>query len=176
MDVQSLLVLLAELGVGIAGFAAVAVAVASQSSGAHSRLQVAQVNTMMFGSLGVVFFSLMPMLIAMAAPGSPAIWKVPSFLYMLSHIMFIIGLYKGVSAWRTLPGYDVRYTWFAVCALLVSVGLNFYNVLFLGAGWPFLASLACGLAIPSSRFVQIVGSLWKQEDEPSVMVDGEPVE
>lgn len=175
MDVQSLLVLLAELGVGIAGFAAVAVAVASQSSGAHSRLQVAQVNTMMFGSLGVVFFAMMPMLIALAVPESPAVWKVPSFLYMLSHLIFVFGLYKGIPLWRTLPGYDIRYTWFAVCALFVSIGLNIYNVVHLGAGWPFLASLAVGLAIPSSRFVQIVGSLWNEE-QPLVAVDGEPVE
>ncbi|MEO0436283.1 MAG: hypothetical protein AAF098_05190 [Pseudomonadota bacterium] len=176
MDVQSLLVLLAELGVGIAGFAAVAVAVASQSSGAHSRLQVAQVNTMMFGSLGVVFYALIPMLIALAVPESPAVWKVPSFLYMLSHIIFLVGLLKRIPAWRRFPGYDIRYTWFAVCALLVSVGLNFYNVVFLGTGWPFVASLACGLAIPSSRFVQIVESLWNVEDEPSANVDGETVE
>ena len=163
MDVQSILVLIAELGIGIAGFAAVAVAVASQKSVQHSSLHVAQVNTMMFGSLGVVFMALLPMLIALAAPGSSFIWLVPSLLYAIAHLSFAIQLLRRMPTWRHQPGFSMQHTIFAFSALSMPIGLNTYNLLFAGTSWPYLASLACGLAVPSSRFIQIVGSLWQQE-------------
>ena len=163
MDAQSVLILTAELGIGIAGFAAVAVAVAAQGSGKHSSLQVAQVNTMMFGSLGVVFFAYLPMLISLGMLESSATWRVPSVLYLLWHSGFAYRLARGIPAWREEAGFSVRHTWFAVWALSISMSLNLYNAALPGTSWPYLASLACGLAIPSSRFVQIVGSLWSIE-------------
>lgn len=108
--------------------------------------------------------AVLPMLIALALPGSSYIWLIPSFLYSLAHLTFVIQLVRRLPTWRELPGFSMQHTVFALSALSVSIGLNIYNLLYAGTSWPYLASLACGLAVPSSRFIQIVGSLWQQED------------
>ncbi len=156
MDPQSVLVLAAELGVGIAGFSSIAAALGSRTSSAQREVRRAQVVLLVGASLAVSFFAYLPMVLALALPESLSFWRVASTLYAAWHIFILIRfVLRNLASRQTAT----RFRWFTAFTIAIAVSLNIYNVVLAGVGWPYLASLACGLLVAGTSFIQLIGSV-----------------
>jgi len=164
---QDVLVLAAELGIGLAGFSSLSAALKSRGSKNHTRYQRARVNTLVFSSLGVALFAYVPMVLALALddPGIP--WQITSAIYGLWQLGGLIEHLRSVPAFRDQPDFSPGQVSIAAVAFALSIALNLYNVTIAATAWPLLASLACGLVVAGSRFMQLVASLWVDDAEPS---------
>ena len=160
MDPQSVLVLAAELGIGLAGFASVAAALQSRGSGEASRFLRARVNTLVYSSLGVALFGYAPMVLAIALDDPDRTWRISSLVYGTWQGLALADHLRSVPVFRHQPDFSRRQVGVAGAAFGLSIALNAYNFLVAAEAWPYLASLACSLVVAGSRFARLVRLFW----------------
>lgn len=160
MDTQSTLSIAAEIGIGIAGFSSIASAILSRSVTDDLDANWIQLRTLLQTSFAVTLLAYLPMVLGSAALSEPFTWRIGSSVYAL-WVAFVI--LNGHQVLRGLmKSHGVTGGFAIVTGLLgvASLSLNVLNAIFLGEGWPYLAALACGIAIAFILFGLLVRGLW----------------
>jgi hypothetical protein len=153
------LALFAELGAAFAGFIAIFL-IFARREGRFSPADSLRIESIVLASFSVVFYSLIPLVLARAVSDEAMLWRAASLVALVS------GLLEGsVVARRQLAlspeeratvgaGHSLV-TWglFGVAAILFS--WNAIGLTDSPAAWPYLASLACILGIAAMNFVTI---------------------
>ena len=164
MESQDVLVLAAELGIGLAGFASLSAALRARVTDDRNRFQRARVSTLVITSLGVSFMAFLPMVLSLALADDRLLWRLVSALCGTWHLLTLIEHLRSVADFRTQPDFSPGAAALAAIAFTTSIGLNAFNAFSAATSWPFLGALLCALLVAGSRFVQLVDSLWADDD------------
>lgn len=99
MGESDLLQTFAEVGVALTGFTGIVVVLARRPGGTWLVVELAQLHDLLWSSLNVVFFALLP-LVLIQAVSLEATWRIAAGGFALS------GLCAGIKYWRSTRLYD----------------------------------------------------------------------
>jgi VIT1/CCC1 family predicted Fe2+/Mn2+ transporter len=156
MKVDLLLATFANLGVALAGFSGIVVAVGGHARGEWSSRDRYLLTALLTSSGGSTLLSVLPLMLASAPLAEPTIWVVSS----ASAVVLQVGL-LAVRARKISREADTRIRERFV--LVASYGggaafmiLQLVNCFWLRTSWPHLATIAWHLAISFTVFVRLV--------------------
>ena len=156
MDAQGTLAIAAEVGIGLAGFSAVAVAIAASRTADDRRAEWVHLRSLLQSSFAVVLLAYLPMVLSAADVETTTLWRIASGVYLA--YLGVTSIVVVRSGDRTAIGTT---PWVVVVSLVgVSTGFNLYNLVAAHGAWPYLAALASGLSIAFSQFAFVIRRLF----------------
>ena len=152
-----------EVAIATAGFSGIVVVLGQRGDGAWSQSDLARVSLLLQASFVTIFLSFLPLVLNGADVPASAIWRIGSACFIA---------YSGVAiplrlrAVRRIRSEDPTYSPGVLNALLpvalLLAGLQAYNVIFLGSGWPFALTILFEIAIALLAFVRLLRTLWER--------------
>jgi hypothetical protein len=155
MDPNDLLTTLAQLGVTIAGFSGIVVALGSRARGEWSERDWRLLAALLETSGAVVLWSLLPMLLLAAELPAPRVWLLSSASWALGYIAILARDARKIAQ---NPRRDADRG--LILLVYVTVGgalvLQAVNLLWMRVAWPHLAALTLLLALSFVAFLQLL--------------------
>jgi len=144
-----------QVGIAIAGFTGIVIALSKRDGGEDSRAIL--VSILLLTSIATVFFSFLPMLLSLAGLDDATVWTASSATFL---IYFAV-----VSAYRTRQRASIPSLFKGAAALGVSffiVGLllQIPNVFLLKTAWPYLVLIVSYVIYSFSVFVSLLWGVW----------------
>ena len=138
----------AEVGVALTGFTGIVVVFGSRARGAWSELELARLHDLLWSSLNVVLFALLPLVLANAVSAGAAL-RVGAGFFALSTLA------AGARYWRATRPYQPREGTRGGAAV-ISYALAPLGVAVIGA----LLALAFGAWTSAANFIYLGALLW----------------
>lgn len=162
MDQIDLLLVLAQIGVGVAGFASLATVVGQAYTKTDPEVNAIRLRGLLYVSIAVMLLSLAAIaLLRVAGLPAEAAWRIASWIALLTAVIIGIGVIKRDRTRRRLPGYN-KFTMVTNFTILGTVIVAF-AVAALGltsahVGSVFVGSIILMLVGCSTAFVLVVTS------------------
>ena len=162
MTPDSYLIVVAELAVGIIGFAGIIAAIQRRGLSQLPGLHVVWLQILLGAEAAAIVFALFPFVLAAANVPSNTIWVVGSFATLVWYV--IVGSIRKRQSAKLGTGVKiptVNFIWVAIICILQS-----YNIILGGEPWPYLIAVFGLVANGFMAFVLLLlspGDL----DEPS---------
>jgi len=157
MESEGILTTLAEVGIAIAGFSGIVVAL-QHRSGDWSETDKVRFSMLLQVSLAGVFSSLIPMLLHLISPTKTFVWGWSSGLW-LAYILASL-VYRVPRIQRAASGDPEPRSKFMVAYMLstvaLSVLLQIANLAWLRAPWPHVLTVLLSLLLASLLFVRLL--------------------
>jgi hypothetical protein len=154
MQPEDVLTTLAQLGVAIAGFSGIVVALAKPALGASSENR-SLLSVLLLASAGVVIWALAPLVMLSAQMPTQTTWIVSSAGWSIQQAFaFAQRAYQLRSSPESGPRLAVvlPLAFGGLCAL----GLQLANVFWLGAAWPHLVALVWWVVVAFVIFLRLM--------------------
>ena len=153
MHANELLTSFIEVGIGIAGFSSIVVALSRQVISDEVKLAFLQ---LWIQSGAVIIFSSLPFLLGAAGMGDHLIYVVSSVAYG-TYLTCIFLFTPARKRFRTHPILMIGLLFPIVC---------FLNAIYLGQAWPYLAVILGGISIAFLSFYQLIKLTWANDAAP----------
>jgi hypothetical protein len=149
--------LIAEIGVGFAGFLSIFL-IFARRDGRFSPADGVRVRAILLSSFGVIFSALLPLILVHSAMATATVWRVSSLFFLLGSLAMLgqrlrvrlskedlaqVGQLNRVVSWGL-----------SVLSMLL-VASNGFGLLGEPAALPYLAALALTLGVATSSFVTL---------------------
>jgi len=146
-----------EIGIGIAGFTGIVLALLRDSEPTVERRF--HVFTLLLTSIATVFFSFLPLILMNINMSESTIWQISGSVFLV-YFLFISLLrsnFKIISA--SLPVLKI-----GLVTFLISVLLQIPNVALWKAAWPYLTLIVAYVLYSFSVFVSLLWDVWGQSN------------
>ena len=164
MDTQAALAIVAEIGIGVAGFSGIAMAVLTRSVRELVETRWVELRTLLVTSLAIVLLAYLPMLLGAGSLSDTVTWTIASGVYGAWVLFSVAVFFGGFRRLAGVSGHTRRTALVTFGLACTSLVLSVLNVAALQTGWPYLAALACGMLVTFIQFVSLVRSLWESVD------------
>jgi hypothetical protein len=145
----SMLALSGEIGIGIAGFSGVIVALTVSSSQKWHAGRRITLNMLLVSSGVAVFFSLLPFFLFEIGVTEPVVWTIASGLFAL--------VSGGILVFRIVSQRSLRtMNYLRLSITLFNIGLCVVNVFAWQVSWPFLAVVYWQLFVSFQIFTNLL--------------------
>ena len=162
MSAESFLTSSAEVGIGIAGFAGIAVVLGHRGQGTWTRQDIDRMRLLLRASFAAVLLSLLPLALFSTTLSERILWTVASSIYT---VFVIAATFTDIREIRRAIADSIerpkRASTYFVAISSISISLNLVNVAFLQTAWPYLFALLGSLTFAFIQFVRILHSLWQ---------------
>lgn len=158
MQDQDLLSSFIEVGIGIAGFSSVVVALSRQVITPEVKLAFLQ---LWIQSAAVIFFSALPLLLSTSGVQQALIYVVASYAYGV----YLLIVFLFTPARKRLLQHRIL-----LIGLLFPV-IVFLNAIYLGAAWPYLCVILGGIFVAFVSFYQLIKMTWASNDRAQELDD-----
>jgi len=156
MRPEEILTTLAQLGIAVAGFSGIVVVLGARvREGAV--LENVLLNVLLTGSVGVVLWALIPLLMLSAQIQDHVVWVVASAGWSAQQVLVLV--MRAYQARRMSSQVARPDTAFFVLALVGGIGmlvLQIANIVWLSSAWPHLAGLAWWLMLSFVVFLRLM--------------------
>jgi hypothetical protein len=157
---NSMLALAGEIGIGIAGFSSVIVALGLAVDEKWHLATRTHLNMLLISSGYAIFFSLLPFYLLEVGLDLPTMWASCSALVFVSFsatVLFrVIKQKRALVFWRAFPGLSMA---------LVNVVLSALNVLLWQAAWPLLTAVYWQLIVSFFIFTNLLTNISDMHSE-----------
>ena len=157
MHWASMLVVSAEVGIGIAGFAGIFAAVARRTPEHWGATSALTLRVLLSASGAAIFASLLPFVLLEAGLPEGTVWSFASALFGIWTVgVLTVRLREHYRALGTAPppAAITRYAIAAATAVLLVV-----NAALLHAPWPYRAAVYCNLLLAFLAFVRLLRAI-----------------
>ena len=159
MEAQEQLSLIAELGIGFAGFLAIFL-IFARSEGRFSPADSVRVRAIIQSSFLVVFMALLPLLIMLSDVEAATLWRASSLVYFAASVAGAVAV--GRQQFALAPSDRVEVgrlnnfiAWGLSLLQFLLLAGNAIGVFGDPSALPYLAALVCILGVATSNFVTI---------------------
>ncbi len=141
-----------EVGIGIAGFSSIVVALSRSTISEEMKIAFLQIWTQ---SGAIIVFSGIPLILEAAQVDRALLYVISSYIYgvFLALVMVLGPMRKRI---KTHPILIIAYS-FPVIVL--------FNAVFLGQAWPYLLILLGGIFLAFLSFYQLILDMWSNESD-----------
>jgi len=164
LQFEPVLTSIIEVGIATAGFSGIVAVLGGRSQGEWRAGDVGRISLLLQGSFAAVLFSFLPLTLEGAGVSETTLWRISSAS---------IAMYSALSTPRSIRRVreiseadpSVRLRLFLVSSLvllIVSVGLQVYNVFSLHVGWPFVFAVLLELVGAFIMFARLLQTIWQQ--------------
>ncbi len=155
-----------EAGIATAGFSGIAAALGRRAHGAWSIGELARISVLLQTSFAAILFSFLPLVLHGAGVAETLIWRTGSGCYVLYMSVALPFWIRGA---LKVPDAEASVSlgfFKTVFPLLVAfTAFQFYNALFLHAGWAFALAVIFELVMALLMLVRLIRTLWTQSDD-----------
>ena len=156
MEPQDLLIVSAELGVAIAGFAGVVSVFGARRREEWSFVERFRLESLLTASLTTVALALLGLVLLAADVESSSAWRLSSSAWALSAVFFLSRSYSRLRVALAEGGTVSRpYSAAVYGSLGFAIVLQIWNVVAVGEFWPFFVGLSLGLLCAASFFRRV---------------------
>ncbi len=144
-----------EVGIAIAGFTGIVIALSKRDANADSRALL--ISILLLTSIASVFFAFLPMLLSVAGLDDSTVWTASSaaFLAYISVVFSYRLRQRGAFPARSRAAVSLGGAIF-----LVGVVLQIPNVFILNSAWPYLVLIVSYVIYSFSVFVTLLWNVW----------------
>ena len=150
----------AQIAVALAGFAGVVVVFRREAVHECSALDKLRLRLLLANSILPLGFSMIGLFLLAIQPMPPEIWRWCSAIALMVFLVFVSATGK---SFRRLDrreiqrdgGTRIMLSFFGVLGIAVTV-LQAYNIVFLGAFWPFFAAIVYQLVTAVVQFARMI--------------------
>jgi MFS family permease len=157
MESEGILTALAEVGIAIAGFSGIVVALQHRSVD-WSEKDKLRFSALLLISLASVFWSLIPILLHLVNPAKAFVWAWSSGLWLA--YMLIVAVYLILRGLRASTADPEPFAKFGVAYLITQVTLQVFlqtmNLVWLREPWPHVLTVLLGLLLASVLFIRLL--------------------
>ncbi len=157
MESEGILTALAEVGIAIAGFSGIVVALQHRSGG-WPEIDKFRFNLLLQVSLVGVFSSLIPILLHLVNPGRTFVWAWSSGLWLAYALPMIA--YRVPRGMTTLTAATEPYSKFMATYIFTSLTLQVLlqttNLVWLREPWPHVLTVLLSLLLASLLFIRLL--------------------
>lgn len=151
MPPEDVLLMMAQLGVAIAGFSGVASAL--QLSERRTVRRSLLTSILVVSAASVVVWSVVPLVLLTTGIATPRVWQVASLGWAVWQLTILIYRRQQVRA----AGFDLPLTLrFVVTLVSFAIALQLWNVLLSGDAWPHLVGVSTSLLVAITTFFILV--------------------
>jgi hypothetical protein len=157
MESEGILTALAEVGIAIAGFSGIVVAL-QHRSGRWLEIDKVRFSMLLQLSLASVFWSLIPILLHLVNPAKTFVWAWSSGLW-LAYILatLVYRLPRNIPAVTAAPEPWSRFMGaYMFTSLTLQVLLQTTNLVWLREAWPHVLTILLGLFLASLFFIRLL--------------------
>ena len=158
MDTDTILTTAIEVSIAIAGFSGIVVALGPRGTPRWPETSRIQLSALLLGTIAVVAFAFLPLVLSAAGVGSLRIWTISSG----AHALYLLGVI-GHRAWqiKRVSVSDVPPAMIAAGAFaVVAFGLQLANLVALQTAWPFLTAIIVMLLSCFAVFASLLYAVW----------------
>jgi hypothetical protein len=162
MRVDDTLRTLAELGVALAGFSGIVIALGSRARGEWSPLDRRWLSILLSASFGAVLWSLVPLLLLASDLPESWVWLLSSAGWLIHAIAALAVRTRQLTTSRRSDAAapDRGFLAFAMAGVGAAIVAQSANVLSLHASWPHLAAVMWWLILSFAAFVRLLQGSW----------------
>jgi hypothetical protein len=153
VDASDPLIALAQVAVTLAGFSGIVVVLGRRSRGEFTASERLGLGSLLRPSLGVVLWSLVPLVLESAHVAEPALWTSVSALYF-AYIAAMLALFAMPQARAAGAMFEAR--WVIASSVAAQLLLLLGNALWIRDAWPYLTSLLISLLISALAFARML--------------------
>ncbi len=157
MESEGILTALAEVGIAIAGFSGIVVALQHRSGG-WPEIDKFRFNMLLQVSLVGVFSSLIPILLHLVNPAKTFVWAWSSGLWLAYILVTVVyRVPRNITAVTAAPEPWSRFMGaYMFTSLTLQVLLQTTNLVWLRDSWPHVLTILLGLFLASLFFIRLL--------------------
>jgi hypothetical protein len=144
-----------EVGISIAGFTGIVIALSRRDGGESSRALL--ISILLLASIASVFFSFLPMLLSLAGLDDSTVWSTSSATFLTYIVAVFAYRLRQLGAVRPRSSAAVVV---GGMVFLSGVLLQIPNVIWLKAAWPYLVLIVAYVLYAFSVFVTLLWNVW----------------
>jgi len=152
-----------EVAIATAGFSGIVVILGQRGQGMWNQADLARVSLLLQASFIAIFLSFLPLVLDGAGVSTSMIWRVGSGCFIVYACIAIPLRRRAILRVRSEdPTYSARLLFVLLPVVLFLVGLQLYNILALGSGWPFVLTVVFEIGVALLAFVRLLRMLWER--------------
>jgi len=157
MTAGDYLALIAEVAVGVAGFSGIVAALTRRSSEEWRAIDVVRLQVLLFVSISVVTWALLPALLLSSGIEGPSLWRFTSGAWLLVTTPLVYSRVRKVVAVISENSQDTStaLSVYVAALLFATFALQVANVVSVAAPWPHLGCLTLDLLLTLALFLRL---------------------
>jgi hypothetical protein len=156
MNAADLLTTFAQLGVALAGFSGVVVALGARPTGQWSSREQQLLTILLGTGGGVILWSILPLLLLAAELSERKVWLISSGSWCLAQGAVLVVRARGLARDRDAQTQERGLVTFAFLGGISALAIQLANLIWLAVAWPHLAAVAWQLALSFLVFVRLL--------------------
>ncbi len=149
-----------EVGIAIAGFTGIVIALAKRDADANARALL--VSVLLLTSIGSVTFSFLPMLLSLAGLPDSTVWATSSAVFIVYAVAVSVYRARQISSLEHRTPASFRA---GVSLFVAGILLQIPNVFWWRTAWPYLVLIVVYVLYSFSVFVALVWDVWRDIHE-----------
>jgi hypothetical protein len=150
----------AQIAVALAGFAGVVVVFRREAVHEWADIDKLRLRLLLANSILPLGLSMLGLLLLTVEPMPPGIWRWCSGIALVSTLLFVTAItkiYRGLNLEHVQRQRDTRFVYYLFGAFgVVAMLLQLFNIMLLGAFWPFFAGIVYQLVTAMAQFARMI--------------------